>query len=82
MYFVYIIKSEVDNTFYKGYTENLTRRLEEHNLGKSQYTSTKVPWKLVYFEEFSTKKEALIREKKIKRYNTDYIRTLIKNKQF
>ena len=66
-YFVYIIQSEVDNTYYKGFTENLENRIWEHNNGKSRYTSKKIPWKLVYLEEYETKKEALIREKQIDR---------------
>ena len=76
-YFVYIIQSERDNTFYKGFSENVFHRLEQHNRGESHYTSTKTPWKLVYFEELPTKRDALIREKQIKRYNSVYLRKLI-----
>ena len=78
-YFVYIIQSEVDKTFYKGYTENIINRLEQHNRGESQYTSTKIPWRLVYLEELPTKKDALIREKQIKRFNSDYLKKLIES---
>jgi putative endonuclease len=77
-HFVYIIQSEKDNTFYKGYSENVNTRLEQHNRAESHYTSYKTPWKLVYFEELPTKHEALIREKQIKRYNADYLRKLIR----
>ena len=76
-YFVYIIKSESFDIFYKGYTSNPEKRLFEHNSNQSRYTSNKGPWKLVYLEKYKTKREALIREKKIKRYNSDYIRSLI-----
>ena len=76
-YYVYIIQSEKDNTFYKGYSENVYKRLEQHNQGESHYISFKRPWKLVYFEELPSKREALIREKQIKRYNSDYLRKLI-----
>jgi putative endonuclease len=52
----------MDNSFYTGYTNNLERRLEEHNDGKSRYTSKKIPWKIVYFEEFGEKSDAIKRE--------------------
>ena len=54
-YCVYILQSDVDGTFYKGYTTDLTKRLDEHNAGLSQYTSKKIPWKLVYFERLESK---------------------------
>jgi putative endonuclease len=67
MYFVYVLYSEKVNCKYTGYTEDLTRRLNEHNqeiLGK--FTKGKGPWILIYQEEFATRKEALIREKELK----------------
>ena len=79
--FVYIIQSEQDQTYYKGFTENIVKRLEQHNNGKSEYTSRKMPWKLVYLEELTTKREALIREKQIKRFNTVYLKKLIEDYQ-
>ena len=80
-YFVYIIQSEVDNTYYKGYTQNPEQRLCQHNNGKSRYTSNKTPWKLVYLEEYQTKKEAIIREKQIKRFNSQYLKKLIEKQK-
>ncbi len=80
-YFVYIIQSEVDNTYYKGYTQNPDYRIWQHNNGESRYTSKKAPWRLVYLEEFETKREALIREKKIKRFNSKYLSELIKKQK-
>ena len=79
--FVYIIQSEQDQTYYKGFTENIVKRLEQHNNGESKNTSRKIPWRLVYLEELPTKREALIREKQIKRFNTVYLRKLIKDYQ-
>ena len=76
-YFVYIIQFEVYNTFYKGYTQNPEYRLYQHNNGESRYTSNKTQWKLVYLEEFETKREAVIREKQIKRFNSQYLKELI-----
>ena len=46
--------------------------LESHNSGRTRYSSNKRPWELFYVEILSTKKEALIREKKIKRCKEDY----------
>lgn len=78
-YFVYIIQSEIDNTYYKGFTENPEQRIKQHNNGESRYTSTRIPWKLVYLEECATKREALIREKQIKRFNSQYLKSLIES---
>ncbi|PIR48857.1 endonuclease [Candidatus Peregrinibacteria bacterium CG10_big_fil_rev_8_21_14_0_10_55_24] len=63
MYFVYIIQSESDQTFYTGMTENLERRLQEHNAGIMKYSSAHKPWKLLYSEECTTREEARNREK-------------------
>ena len=65
-YFVYILKSLQDGSYYKGYTQDLNKRLVEHNQGKSIYTSRKLPWKLLYSEAFTTKEEAIAREKYLK----------------
>ena len=76
-YFVYILQSIKDNTFYKGYTTDIERRLNEHNSGKSQYTKNKTPWKLIYLEECTDKTAALKREKSLKRANSKYLSWLI-----
>ena len=67
MYYVYILQSEQDASFYIGYTSDIERRLEEHNEGKSRYTSKKTPWQLVYFEKFEEKSDAIKREIFLKR---------------
>lgn len=72
-HFVYILQSEKDGTYYKGYSTDYKRRLEDHNLGLSQYTSTKIPWKLVYVEVCADKTSALKREKQLKSANSDYL---------
>ncbi|MFZ6024577.1 MAG: GIY-YIG nuclease family protein [Bacteroidota bacterium] len=76
-YYVYIIQSLKDDSFYKGFTENPLQRLAQHNNKESHYTSTKTPWKLVYVEEMGSKKEALIREKNLKKATTERIQALI-----
>ena len=72
MYYVYILISLKDGTFYKGYTNDYEKRLDEHNAGLSIFTSTKLPWQLFYVEYHLTKKDAIIREKKLKRCNPNY----------
>ena len=76
-FFVYIIQSLLDDSYYKGFTENPLKRLAQHNNLESKYSSQKAPWKLVYLEPFQTKKEALIREKAIKKYGHERILILI-----
>jgi putative endonuclease len=66
-YFVYILQSEWDGSYYIGYTNNLEERINRHNRGRSQYTKTKIPWKLIYHEVFNSKSEAMRREREIKR---------------
>ena len=78
MYYVYIIKSQIHDIFYKGSTSDYERRLTEHNENKNEYTKAKGPWQLIFVQEFETKGEALIQEKKLKRCNKDYLRWLIK----
>ena len=66
MYYVYILQSEVDRSLYIGYSENLKRRLRDHNQGKNISTKGRDPLKLVYYEAFLNKKDALNREKYLK----------------
>lgn len=80
MYFVYILQSQKDQSFYIGQTEDLEKRLDLHNQGNSRYTARKIPWKVVYFEEFETRKEALQRENFLKKQkNRSFYESLIKN---
>ena len=62
MYYVYILKSKNFSKSYVGYTENLQKRLQEHNAGKSLYTRRYVPWSIIYIEQFTNKNEAIARE--------------------
>lgn len=65
--YTYIL-SCADNSLYCGWTNNLEKRLASHNNGTaSKYTRTRRPVKLIYFEEFYTKEEAMSREYHIKR---------------
>jgi putative endonuclease len=78
-YYVYILRSEKDGSFYIGHTADLGERIQRHNLGKSSYTKVKAPWKLIYQEVFTTRSEAMKREKEIKRMKSrEYIERLIR----
>jgi putative endonuclease len=66
MYYVHILKSKLDNSLYKGSTNNLKERLAEHNSGSARYTSTKKPYQLVWYCAFPTKTQALKFEKYLK----------------
>lgn len=76
-FYVYIIQSQKDGSYYKGYTENYYERLIQHNSGVSKYTSRKTPWVLVYLETYELKHDALLREKKIKKYSHEQINNLV-----
>ena len=79
MYYTDIIHSESAVHYYIGSTSDLEKRLEKHNYGGTASTRPYRPWKMVYFEEFSTKTDALKRENEIKKKKSHiYIKTLIK----
>ena len=65
--YVYILRCR-DDTFYCGWTTDLTERIVAHNSGKgAKYTRSRRPVELVYYEEYDTKHEAMSREWHIKR---------------
>jgi len=68
MWQVYIIKSIESKKYYVGCTNNLERRLSEHNKGYNVATEKDKPWVVVHLEKFNNKQEAYLREKKIKSY--------------
>lgn len=79
-FFVYILQSLKDFSFYVGQCSDLDRRVSKHNDGMGRYTAPKMPWRLVYFEMYDTRKESILREKQIKRMKSKtYIQGLIKN---
>jgi putative endonuclease len=78
-FFVYILQSDIDHSYYKGFSEDPIERILQHNSGLSRYTSGKLPWRLVYIEELATKRDALIRERSIKKYSHGQIAVLIQS---
>ena len=66
MFYTYILYSEKLSLFYVGQTNNIDRRLKEHNQGLSTYTSTGNPWLLVWFTTKPDRNQAITLEKKLK----------------
>ncbi|HWO07344.1 MAG TPA: GIY-YIG nuclease family protein [Candidatus Paceibacterota bacterium] len=66
MYFVYVLKSERSRKSYVGHTDNLEKRLLEHNFGKNTSTKPFAPWVRVYHEEYKSREAAVKREKYLK----------------
>lgn len=66
MYYVYVLQSRSHHTYYVGSTEDVPKRLKEHNEGRCRYTSGRMPWEVVYQESYSTRAEAMRREKYLK----------------
>ena len=76
-YFLNVLESEIDGRLYKGQTTDNDKRIVEHNSGKTKSIKGYKPWKLVYFEKYKTRDEALLREKFFK---TGSGRELLKDK--
>ena len=68
VYFVYLLRC-TDNSLYCGQTNDLERRVKQHNSidSKSKYTRSRRPVRLVYFEKYKTINETLKREIEIKK---------------
>ena len=80
-YFVYLIVSSLKNnkkTSYVGYTKNLKKRLKLHNQGKGAKFTRGKRWKLVYYEKYDSKSEAMSREYSLKK-NYKLRNKIIKN---
>ena len=79
-FITYIIQSKLDSSYYIGYTSELQKRLEFHNLGLSKYTCRKIPWEIVYYEELECKSDAIKRERFLKKQrNRNFYLKLIKS---
>ncbi|MGO4920656.1 GIY-YIG nuclease family protein [Maribacter spongiicola] len=78
MYHVYVLRSEVDGRLYKGMTNDLQKRIEQHNLGRNKSTKGFLPWVLMYSEEFETRLEARNKEKYFKSgVGREFLRNLL-----
>jgi len=84
-FFVYILRSESTGKTYVGQTDNLSRRIAEHNdpsFRLTLYTKRNPgPWRLVYSEEYGTRTESMRREKWLKSgQGREWIRAELKEK--
>ncbi|OGF82200.1 hypothetical protein A3B18_04115 [Candidatus Giovannonibacteria bacterium RIFCSPLOWO2_01_FULL_46_13] len=71
MYYVYVLYNLDDESakkIYIGVTDDLIRRVREHNSGQSKWTSGFGPWKPVYYEAYLSAKDAINRERKLKHH--------------
>lgn len=81
MNYTYILKCK-DNTYYTGWTNNLEKRIKDHNDGKgAKYTKPRRPVVLAYYEIFETKEEAMRREYAIKHMSRAKKEELITKKE-
>ena len=76
-FYVYVLKSIKTGRQYTGLTKDLDKRLANHNAGRTKSTKPYKPWKIIYFEKFEYKIDALNREKFLK---TGQGRDFLKNK--
>jgi putative endonuclease len=77
-FYVYMLKSKsVAVITYVGYTNDLKKRINQHNSGKGAKFTRGRKWTLIYKEKFKSKKEAISREYYIKKHR--YLRNRIKN---
>jgi putative endonuclease len=77
-WYTYILYSPNIDKYYTGSTNNLEWRIQRHNQGWGKYTKRGIPWKLVYYETFNNKSNALKRENEIKnKKSRAYIKSLI-----
>jgi len=67
MYYTYLLECQNDKSWYIGFSEDLKKRIQEHRNGYGcRTTSLKKDWKLIYYESYLDKKDAIGREKFLK----------------
>lgn len=66
MFYVYVLQSLKDGKLYWGYTNNLRKRVKQHNAKLSAATKPRTPFKLVYYEAYASMKDARKREQNLK----------------
>ncbi len=70
MFYIYILKSKNNNSYYIGSCSDLEKRLEMHNNGCVMSTKRYLPWEIIYWEFFESLKEARVRELQIKKWKS------------
>ncbi len=80
-FYTYIARCN-DNSLYTGYCKDLSSREKKHNLGEgAKYTRQRRPIKIIYFEKFETRVEAMRKERQIKKWSKIKKENLIKIKK-
>ena len=77
MFYTYVLQSKKDGMLYIGYSENLKKRIVEHNKSEVEATKHRRPLKLIYYEACLDKNLALLREKFFK---SGFGRRFLKNR--
>lgn len=82
-YFTYVLKSEKDGKLYTGYTQNLKKRLVQHNSGLNKSTKGRGPFQIIYFEACLSEELAVKREKQLKSgHGKRYLKNRLGEKYF
>lgn len=66
MFYTYLLRSKNNKQWYTGSTNDLRKRLKEHNDGKSNYTKKYIPYEIIYYEACVNEQDARTREKYLK----------------
>lgn len=66
MFYTYVLKSLKDSQLYIGYTADLRKRFQQHNLGLSKSTKSRGPLKIIYYEAYASNADARHRERSLK----------------
>ncbi|MFH1525997.1 MAG: GIY-YIG nuclease family protein [Bacteroidota bacterium] len=79
-YYTYVLYSSNFDKIYIGQTSDIIKRLPQHNAGLSKHTKKYRPWEIIHTEEFSTRSEAMKREKELKSHQgRNFIRKTLLN---
>jgi putative endonuclease len=66
MYYVYVLRSQLDGKLYIGYTTNLRNRMQKHNNGEVTSTKSRRPFELIFYEGYKSMEDAKRRERYFK----------------
>jgi len=81
MYCVYALKSKIANFYYKGFCQDLNKRLLQHNSGQTKSNKKYAPYEIVYTEEYIVIEDVLKREKYFKSAaGRRYLKNILTNK--
>ena len=80
MFYVYVLRIKNTGRYYIGQTQDITKRLEKHRRGETKSIKNRGEFELVHAERYSSRSDAMKREKEIKNYKGgEAFRRLIKN---